>query len=217
MTTEKLRRVRTVTTQYPSFVGLTYLPGALLFIALAFVNPHASGPLTFFGFWAVVLPLLILLSRRISRWYRTRFGQVVPRAHRARRSRLIMGGFLVTALGLSISAGIVPWDERRGIQITHLMWAIAFIAIWWVGDFAGDRLHLPAGAALLVVLAFLGHSGFVVGSFDLVPDTTEGPALLDGVVIGVACYLDHRWLVRRLRGLGSALTGEACGQAESSR
>jgi len=30
---------------------------------------------------------------------------------------------------LSMSAGIVPWDERLGVHVTHLMWGTALLAM----------------------------------------------------------------------------------------
>lgn len=189
-----LERYRRLTAQYPSFVGWTYLPVALFFVGFAFVNPHASGPLLFFGFWAVVFPLLVVMHVAIVRWYGRRFGRVRPKPEQRRRNRWLMVGLVVAIVALDLG----PWDERLGVEIVHLAWALVFIVVWWSGEFGRERLHFPLGALVLFILAFLDHSRFVVGSWDLVPDTAEGVGLVDAVVLAAVGFLDHLWLVRSM-------------------
>lgn len=204
MKAHDLERYRALTRQYPSFVGLTYLPFALFLAGLAFVNPHASGPLTFFGFWAVVLPLLVLAWRAIVRGYRDRFGSVRPLADQRRRARLATGILTVVALALFVLDGVYRWDETLGIETAHLIFAVFLISLWGTGFFAASRLHLPLCAVALAALAFLDHDLLVVGSWDLVPDVEEGSALVDAAVLAAMSYLDHRWLVREMKALHSA-------------
>lgn len=217
METSDLERYRRLTVQYPSFVGLTYLPMALIFAGLAFFNLHASTPLEFFGFWVVALPAIILLWWAIRRWYRQRFGRVRPRPEQARRNRRVTTACVLFVLALALSAGYVPWDDYLGIYLTHLLWAGILFAVWWTGDFARDRLHLPFGALALVILAFVDHSLFAIGPYDLVPDTTEGPGLVDAVALAAVGYLDHRWLVGRMESLGTEDFGGSRSEAELPR
>jgi hypothetical protein len=193
MSAANLHEVRAVTANYFFWQGLRWLPmGVVLCVVAAVLTgdwvPHA---LRDWGSLPLLATALWLSTSVLGRYYRRRFGDVRPDADLHARRTSIKWLVIYPAMMASM---VVDMKMALPLLLSGVVWGVSIEL--YRRSTGGGRIHYAVAAALLSALGLLPLIGVGLTG-------KNGVTLLVGVVgvvYIVGGLLDHRALVRILRG-----------------
>ena len=189
---ERLERIRHVTANYRDYQGLQQLPVALFVLSLLLVRDGEAG-------WLLIsLPVLMVLSALVRRYYRRRFGSVQALSSPGRTAvyMFVLVGFIVCILLAANLSAAFGWSYGP-LGAAGLVFAVFFVALAYT-HWRMRAHYLVAGAVIglagLLPLGMLMPSGVHPLSFA----ATESLLAAFAAVLCIGGLLDHRTLVRTL-------------------